>query len=42
LLRLQQGNPPHIQAGRAESLDELKRRIHVRRLKDVDHAHLDR
>jgi hypothetical protein len=24
LLRLQQGNPPHIQAGRAESLDELK------------------
>jgi len=40
--RFQQGNPPHIQAGRAESLDEVKRRIHARRLKDVDHAHLDR
>ena len=40
--RLQQANPPHIQAGRAQSLDELKRRIHARRLKDVDHAHLDR
>jgi uncharacterized protein (DUF433 family) len=42
LQRLQQANPPHIQAGRAQSLDELKRRIHARRLKDVDHAHLDR
>lgn len=41
LLRLQQGNPPHIQAGRAKSLEELKRRIHARRLKDVDHANLD-
>ena len=31
LLRVQQANPPHIQAGRAQSLDELKRRIHARR-----------
>ena len=42
LLRVQQANPPHIQADRAQSLDELKRRIHARRLKDVDHAPLDR
>ena len=42
LQRLQQANPPHIQAGRAQSLDELKRRIHARRLQDVDHAQLDR
>src|ERR687891_2453816 len=42
MLRLQQANPPHIQAGRAQSLDELKRRIHARRQKDVNHAHLDR
>ena len=42
LQRLQQANPPHIQAGRAQSLDELKRRIQARRLQDVDHAHLDR
>src|SRR5688572_23811392 len=31
LLRVQQANPPHIQAGRAQSLDELKRRIHAHR-----------
>jgi uncharacterized protein (DUF433 family) len=42
LQRVQQANPPHIQAGRAQSVDELERRIHARRLKDVDHAHLDR
>jgi uncharacterized protein (DUF433 family) len=42
LLRVQQANPPHIHAGRAKSLDELKRRTHARRQKDVDHAHLDR
>jgi uncharacterized protein (DUF433 family) len=42
LLRLQQANPPHIQAGRAKSPEELKQRIHARRLKDVDHTHLDR
>ena len=29
LQRVQQANPPHIQAGRAQSLDALKRRIHV-------------
>jgi uncharacterized protein (DUF433 family) len=42
LLRFHQGNPPHIQAGRATSLAELKRRIHARRPQDVDHTHLDR
>jgi uncharacterized protein (DUF433 family) len=42
LQRVQQANPPHIHAGRAPSLDELKRRLHARRLQDVDHAHLDR
>ncbi len=42
LLRLQQTNPPHIQAGRAQSLEELKRRVQARRRKDTDHAHLDR
>ena len=42
LQRVQQANPPHIQAGRAQSLDALKRRIHAHRLQDVDHAHLDR
>jgi hypothetical protein len=42
LQRLQQANPPHIKAGRAQSLDELKRRIRVRRQKDVNHARLDR
>ena len=41
LLRLQQTNPPHIQAGRAKSLDELQRRIDARQ-QGVDHAHLDR
>ena len=39
LLRLQQGNPPHIQAGRAASLDELKRRVEARRAKNAEHAH---
>ncbi len=42
LQRVQQANPPHIQAGRAQSLDALKRRIHAHRLQDVDHAPLDR
>jgi uncharacterized protein (DUF433 family) len=42
LLRLQQANPPHIQAGRAPSLDELKHRVQTRRRKNIDHAHLDR
>ena len=42
LQRVQQANPPHIQAGRAQSLNALKRCIHAHRLQDVDHAHLDR
>ena len=42
LQRVQQANPPHIQAGRAPSLDELQRRLQTRRLKDVNHAPLDR
>jgi uncharacterized protein (DUF433 family) len=42
LQRLQQANPSHIQAGRAQSLEELKRRVEARRRKDIDHAHLDR
>ena len=42
LQRVQQANPPHIQAGRAQSLDALKRRLHARRLQDVDHAPFDR
>ena len=42
LQRLQQANPPHIHAGRGQCLGELKRRIHARRLQDVDHAHLER
>ena len=42
LLRLQQANPSHIQASRAQSLDELKRRVQARRRKDIDRAHLDR
>jgi len=42
LQRLQQANLPHIQAGRAQSLDELKRRVEARRRKAIDHAHLDR
>jgi uncharacterized protein (DUF433 family) len=42
LRRVQQANPPHIQAGRAQSLDELKQRIDARRLKDIDNAHPDR
>ncbi len=41
LQRVQQANPPHILAGRAKSPEELKQRIRSRRLKDVDHAHLD-
>jgi len=41
LQRVQQVNPPHIQAGRAKSSEALKQRIRARRLKDADHADLD-
>jgi len=38
LRRVQQRNPPHIEAGRAESVEELKQRIHARRREDVTHV----
>jgi len=38
LQRVQQHNPPHIDAGRATSPDALKQRIHTRLVKDVTHA----
>ena len=41
LQRVQQGNPPHVQVGRAKSFEALKERIHARRLKDLNHADLD-
>jgi hypothetical protein len=41
LQRVQQPNPPHIQAGRARSSEALKQRIRARRLKDVERADLD-
>lgn len=41
LQRVQQANPPHVQAGRAQSFDALKERIRTRRLKDLEHADLD-
>jgi uncharacterized protein (DUF433 family) len=41
LQRVQQANPPHVQAGRAKSFEALKERIRARRLKDLDHAALD-
>ncbi len=40
LQRVQQANPPHIQAGRAKTPEALKARIRARRLKDADHAPL--
>ena len=40
LQRVQQANPPHIQAGRAKTPEALKARIRARRLKDADHAYL--
>jgi uncharacterized protein (DUF433 family) len=41
LQRVQQGNPPHVQVGRAKSFEALKERIRARRLKDLNHADLD-
>ena len=38
LQRVQQQNRPHIEAGRATSSEELKRRIRARHKKDVTHA----
>ncbi len=40
LQRVQQANPPHIQAGRAKTPEAFKARIRARHLKDVDHAPL--
>ena len=38
LQRVQQRNPPHVEAGRATSPEALKQRIRARRQKDVTHA----
>ena len=38
LRRVQQRNPPHVEAGRAESVEELKQRIRARRREDVTHV----
>jgi uncharacterized protein (DUF433 family) len=38
LQRVQQRNPPHVEAGRAPSPDALKQRIRARRVQDVTHA----
>jgi uncharacterized protein (DUF433 family) len=38
LQRVQQRNPPHVEAGRAMSPDALKQRIRARRIQDVTHA----
>ena len=38
LQRVQQRNPPHVEAGRATSPDALKQRIRARRIQDVTHA----
>lgn len=42
LQRVQQANPPHIEAGQAKSFEALQQRIRARLEKDVHHAHLDR
>jgi hypothetical protein len=41
LHRIQRPNPPHLEAGRAESADALKQRIRARYLKDAEHADCD-
>jgi hypothetical protein len=38
LQRVQQHNPPHVEARRAKSPEELKQRIRARRMKDSMHA----
>lgn len=38
LQRVQQRNPPHVEAGQATSPDALKHRIHTRGVQDVTHA----
>ena len=38
LQRVQQRNPPYVEAGRATSPDALKQRIRTRRVQDVTHA----
>jgi uncharacterized protein (DUF433 family) len=38
LQRVQQRNPPHVEAGRATSPDALKQRIRARRVQDVTHV----
>jgi uncharacterized protein (DUF433 family) len=42
LQRVQRQNIPHVEAGRATSSEELKRRIRARRKKDVTHADFGR
>ena len=38
LQRVQQCNPPHVEAARATSPDALKQRIRARRVQDVTHV----
>jgi uncharacterized protein (DUF433 family) len=38
LQRVQQRNPPHVEAGQASSPDILKQRIRARRVQDTTHA----
>ena len=42
LQRVQQRNPPHVEAGRATSPDALKQRIRARRVQDITHADASR
>ena len=42
LQRVQQRNPPHVEADRTTSPDALKQRIRARRLQDAPHAHTGR
>ena len=41
LQRVQQHNPPYVEAGRAVSPDALKQRLRARRVQDVTHADSD-
>ena len=38
LKRVQQCNPPYVEAGRAKSLGELKRRMQARRAQNISHV----